>query len=160
MDDHGCGARAVSAATETIRAMPIADLFSPHELALWDLDASVKRLVMVSQLRSLDRSVGLRLNSDWRMYGFERNLTRWPDGRFYLLDRGYGLWRGHRISFTRAELDEIGCDAWAQSSIRLAFTDRFAPLEADCFRDHPSSLLRYIELIDRIRSEFAAQSTA
>ena len=32
-----------------------------------------------------------------RPYAFERKLSRWPDGKFYLVDRGYQHWEHHKV---------------------------------------------------------------
>jgi hypothetical protein len=102
--------------------------------------------------------IALTWISDWRMYCFEQNFDRWPNGKFYLLDRSYECWRGHRIAFTRAELTTLGFDEWDRLAIRCGHDDDWVPLEADCFHENPRrQLARYVCRIAGLFEAFTAR---
>lgn len=68
----------------------------------------LERIVEEFQPKAHATALGL-LRRD-RIYCFELNRQRWPDGRWYMLDRSYELWRGHRIAFDRSELVAVGVE--------------------------------------------------
>jgi hypothetical protein len=79
--------------------------------------------------------------------------VRWPDGRFYLLDRDYQVWRRHRIAFTREELADIGLDQWE----RRQHQQDLVPLELDGFRARVQ-LRPYAKLIERLADTFSVRA--
>jgi len=96
--------------------------------------------------------IALGLIRSDRIYCFERNTQRWPDGRWYMLNRGYQFWRGFRIAFTRDELVALGVERWAASSaIRTAYSDGMLPMAAECFQYNPRRWVRaYAQLVEGI----------
>lgn len=67
-----------------------------------------------------------------RPYLFERNTSRWPDGRYRLVDRGYEPFGGFEM--TLDELELLGATAWHATKWRqLGFTDRCVALTDDAF---------------------------
>jgi len=129
---------------------------TPASRAADDLMRYAERLCsMAAVLRPNQVGAALRWGTDWRMYGFERNFKRWPDGRFYLLNRGYQHWRGHQIGFSPTALSALGCDEWDRRVIVLAHDQDFLPLETDCFHRSPRRHLgRYAALVKRIAEHF------
>ena len=117
---------------------------------------------LLTHARALDRIVkrfptnlhesALMLIWPDRIYCFEQNPRRWPDGRWYMLDRGYDFWRGYRISFTREELVELGVEKWVKSrAIVAGFDDDMLPMASDCFQYNPRRWLSaYAKLVGRI----------
>jgi hypothetical protein len=130
----------------------------PLKQAAIDLDTYADRLNSICKVVStLQHGVALRWITDWRMYCFERNPTRWADEKFYLLNRSYQFWRGHRIAFTRDELTAIGCDEWDRRVILCGHDEDWVPMEADCFHLSPRRQLRsYVELVRRLAGAVAA----
>ena len=148
-------------AVTPLRLVHISALGDPRIRAVRDLDAYAGRLQrVVRDLPAKHHALALDLMSDWRMYCFERNTSRWPDGRYYLLDRGYSLWRGHRVAFTDDELELLGVREWDRRVIRVATAAGICPLQAECFHHRPRQHLadftglvaRIAEYLDRRRS--------
>jgi hypothetical protein len=90
-----------------------------------------------TELPPKHHGLALMLTSDWRIYGFERNRSRWPDNRFYMLDRGYGHWRGHKVSFTAEQLEAFGLRDWDRRAVAEAHDADMFPLQADSFHYNP-----------------------
>lgn len=106
---------------------------------------------IATQLPPKHHALALSLISDWRMYGFERNTQRWPDGAFYLVDRGYGLWGEHRICFSAEQLEAFGLREWDRLVVRIAHHKSWMPLQSDCFQYDPRRQLpRLANIIGRI----------
>lgn len=126
-----------------------------------DLDRYAGQLSdIVQKLPARYHRFALQLLHESQIYCFEQNKTRWPDGRFYMLDRGYEHWRGYKISFTAAELDALGLDEWRRKSTRIAFGKDIYPMEADDFL-RPRARLRlphYAEVVDRIAERMHEQA--
>jgi hypothetical protein len=142
-----------------ISVRELQDGIAPEKRAAMDLDKYADRLrSMCAVLRPMQYGLALSWISDWRLYCFERNITRWSDGKYYLLNRDYDLWRGHKIAFTRSELDAIGCDEWGRLAIRTLHKDSIVPLEADCFHLRPRrQFKRYAQLINNLADAVAGR---
>jgi hypothetical protein len=145
---------------QLISAKEIFEGIAPEKCALMDLDKYAARLRSMSDvLRPIQHGATLTWITEWRMYTFERNTQRWPDGKFYLLNRSYQFWRGHRIAFDREELTAIGCDEWDRLAIGCASDANFLPMEADCFHRFPRrQLRRYVDLVTALSNAFAQRS--
>jgi len=93
-----------------------------------------------------------------RPYVFERNLQRWPDGRWYLVDRGYEEFEG--VVFDEERLRSIGVHDWTRTRWqRVAFADGCLPLIDDSFA-HGSiatkaGLRELAHLLDKVAAEVA-----
>ncbi len=84
---------------------------------------------------SLHRIVGVMGHR--RPYLFERNLSRWPDGRHYLVDRGYAPFTG--IACDIPTLERLGAVAWNDSPhCQLAFTESCVVIADDLLMSQPS----------------------
>ncbi|MGH7485981.1 MAG: hypothetical protein ACREMY_10340, partial [bacterium] len=92
------------------------------------------------------RATAMKLLSDWRMYLFEQNQQRWPDGNFYLLDRGYEHWRGNQIFFSGNELRALG----------LQVEGHLAVVQDDCFSVRHFE--NFISLVSRIVAAWRAKA--
>lgn len=74
----------------------------------------------------------LPLMGERRPYIFERNTSRWPDGLYHLVDRGYHPYGN--IAFSLDQLRELGVVAWGESEFSdVGFADGCAPLMDDLF---------------------------
>lgn len=81
----------------------------------------------------------LRLMTDRRPYVFERNLQRWPDGRFWLVNRSYEHWCRLHISFSVDELEDLGMSRWINSrGVSVGFMEQAMPLADDMLWNRPS----------------------
>ena len=118
------------------------------ERAAEDLATYTNRLrLAAASIRTNTVGTALHRLKAWRLYGLERHPGRWPDGRFYLLDRNYQPWRQHHIAFTPIGLTRIG--------IVLAPDQDFVPLQTDCFCLLPRRRLgEYAELVGRLAAFF------
>lgn len=134
---------------------------SPERCAANDLWRYAELLESVSiTVRALKYHVALGWFQDWRMYGFERNLTRWPNGKFYLIDRNYGFWRGHRIGVTAAQVAAFKYEEWGRLRLNAHISVHkegwdgpyaFAVMESDEFPAMAKRYLRsYVDLLFRI----------
>lgn len=134
---------------------------APDKSAAMDLDKYEARLKSIcTNVPKSKHGIALTWVSDWRMYCFERNVKRWPDGKYYLLNRGYQFWRGHRIACTRSELTALGLDEWDRKAILCAHGEDWAPMEADCFHLAPRRKLElYVELVGRLADALAGRVT-
>jgi hypothetical protein len=152
--------RAAAHRLHLISVKELADGLAPWKRASMELDDYAARLRSMSQvLRPIQYGVALGWISDWRMYTFEKNTRRWPDGKFYLLNRSYQFWRGHRIAFDREELTALGCDEWDRRVIRCAHGMTCLPMEADCFHHAPRRQLKsYVDLVARLADAVAARA--
>jgi len=137
---------------EPLRLIHISEIGAPLTRAVRDLDAYAGRLQRVARdLPTAHHALALDLLSDWRMYCCERNLSRWPEGGYYLLDRSYSPWRHHHIAFTADELKQLGANEWDRRVIRVASAPTIVPLQADCFHHTPRRhLARFSEMVVRI----------
>jgi hypothetical protein len=103
-------------------------------------------------------ALALALLNEWRIYGFEQNRQRWPDGMFYMLDRGYSHWRDHRLGFTADELKVLGLDAWDRRAIRTQRSSGFRPMQTDCFQYSPRRFFPdYAALVARLTEHVAVR---
>lgn len=138
---------------DPLHLVPVSEIVkgpTPHERAKYDLHLYAKRLrQMADILRPIQHAMALSWMEDWRLYCWERNTQRWPDGRFYLLDRRYLHWRGHRIAFTREELSAIdGLDAWDRHAIHGDYNrTSFVPLQSEHWHYHPGRRLKQFAAI-------------
>ena len=135
-----------------LRLVSVDKLGDPRVRASLDVTWYANQLDrVVRQLPPLHHALALDLMSDWRMYCLERNCKRWPDGKYYLLDRGYQLWRAHRIGLTTEELDALAVREWERRAIVTAFGAQFHPLQADCFQHRPRrQLANFAALVGRL----------
>lgn len=88
-----------------------------------------------------------------RIYVFEQNKQRWPDGLYYMLDRGYQHWDERaRFGFALDELRDLGVLRWADGrAIRSGFELDCLPMASDCFQYYPRRWLReYAALVGRV----------
>jgi hypothetical protein len=150
--------------TLSFRPLSMSELFSgidPKRAAYSDLTTYAQRLKSIAETVPIaGHAKALSWVSEWRMYALEKNVQRWPDGLYHLVDRGYQLWRGHDIAFTREELGEIGVDEWDTGFVRIQYTPTIRPLQAECFQHHPQSNLAYFAgLVDRIVDAWALKIT-
>lgn len=140
----------------TPRIVTISDFLSRSYRARRDLENYADRLRQVTVVvRPLHHRVALQWFDDYRMYCFEQNPDRWPDGRYYLLDRGYEHWRGHRIAFTHEQLFQIeGMREWNQ--LRQVGDNIFVCLQDDSWRTRfrGARLRQYVSLITKIAAAF------
>lgn len=132
-------------------AVPVAKFNDPAVRAALDLQRFAGQLSSVVQkLPPLHHTLALNLLSDWRVYCFEQNRARWPDGLFYMLDRGYGHWRGHRIGFNCEQLSAFGLPGWSRRA-KIASSPSTWPMQADGFQLHPRrQLANYAEIVAKI----------
>jgi len=134
------------------RSVSATELGYPRISAWLDVGRYADKLrAAARELPPARHALALELLSDQRMYCFERNTARWPDGKFYLLNRSYQFWRGHKIGFTGAELDAIGLREWDQRVIRVAHGANFYPMQAECFQYEPRQhLASFVALVERL----------
>lgn len=139
--------------------VPVGLLADRTVRAALDLRAYADRLAAVAAMPPSQHARGLFLLNGFgaRLYCFERNLTRWPDGKFYLLDREYQPWKHNKIGFTLEELKALGVIDWYRST-GIAYTEDTWPLQAD---DFPRSRSRfrvpqYSALVARIADQVEA----
>lgn len=79
-----------------------------------DLETWARRLELLADSTDQEawsRMIGLM--GERKPYMFERNTSRWPDGRFYLVDRGYTPFK--HVAFKEEELKQFGFEEWARS---------------------------------------------
>lgn len=50
---------------------------------------------------------------DWRVYLLEKNVERWPDGLYHVVNRDYLPWRKHQLAFSPDELHAAFADCCA-----------------------------------------------
>lgn len=125
---------------------------NPHYKAYRDLR---KRADVLRQMSTVCKPGGLTLALHWfdELYIFERNLNRWPDGEYYLVNRAYKLWGHHRISFTREELERIdGLMQWSALRIHPASSLLAVQLQSDTFMNRPAPryLKRFASVVSAI----------
>jgi hypothetical protein len=106
---------------------------------------------VVQQLPPMHHALALDLMRGWRMYCFEQNYQRWPDGRYYLLDRDYQHWRRHRIGFDLEQLRAFGVCDWSRRVRGLGYKDGILPLQSESLQHRPGRRLReFTALVGRI----------
>ncbi len=121
---------------------------SPRELLRKDLVHYASTLTLAATLPGKYHADALDLVRDWRVYGFEKNLKRWPDGRWYMVDRKYQLWRGHEFALTRLEVSALGVGTWSRESSDVASGPTFLWMEPTHFRNNPGRrLAKYARLV-------------
>jgi hypothetical protein len=127
-------------------------LGDPQEDAARDVSRYYYKLRSIAvQPPPKHHEMALSLMHDWRMYCVERNVSRWPDGLYHLVDRSYQPWRGHVITFTGEELDSFDLREWDRRAIRAAYLPGIVPLASDCFQYRPRRrLASYAEIIGRM----------
>lgn len=131
-----------------------------HRLnALVDLDDYAQRLRQITDVvRPCAHAMALGWIHEWRAYCFELNPQRWPDGKFYLLNRSYQHWRGHRIAFDREELARIGVVHWNARRIHAQSDEDFLYLASDQFISRPGRKLRdFTAVMQAIADAFEAR---
>lgn len=60
-----------------------------------------------------DRAEVMELIGERTPYVLERSLPRWPDGRHYLCDRGYDVYKG--VAFSDDQVKSLGLAAWNEA---------------------------------------------
>jgi hypothetical protein len=132
---------------------------TPQRKALVDLERYADRLRSAAKaLPYKHHALALALLADWRIYGFEQNRQRWPDGLFYMLDRGYSYWRGHRLGFTDEELRALGLGNWDRRAVRTAYSPGFRPMQTDCFQYSPRRFFpEFANIVAKLAEHVAAR---
>jgi hypothetical protein len=114
----------------------------PFDRVRHDLTRTASAYRLIAEIPAHCRSLAMRVCVE-RPYLFERNLRRWPDGKFHLLDRRYQPWSGHEIAHTADDLRDVGLDAWQRSSaVQVDFLESCWPLVDDVLQNFPSSKWR------------------
>lgn len=131
-----------------LRLAQVNRLTSPAEAALGDLR---RRGNALTAMCAIVKAKGFSMALQWldqELYCFESSKQRWPDGRYYLLNRSYELWRGHRISFTHEKLIDIpGMLQWQNKRFHPAITGNTYQLQSDSFRPAPATMREFAALI-------------
>lgn len=142
--------------------VPITMLDDPVVLASTDVGNYAASLARAAhELPEKYHALALDLLHGSRIYCFERNGERWPDGLFYMLNLSYSHWHGHRIGFTQAQLMTFGVLAWDELAITDASEPDVCPMETTRFRRDPRGYLaHYAALVGRIADELHARAQA
>jgi hypothetical protein len=125
------------------------------------LDTYACRLLAVAEMPAALYETGLYLINGFgaHIYCFEQS-SRWPDGKYHMLDRDYEAWRDHNIAFTKEELEALGVIEWYKAT-DIAYTGGIWPMQADDFpRFERYGVPQYARLVARIANACKASAIA
>jgi hypothetical protein len=85
-----------------------------HHTSIAELMRWAKQLEFAAdKVAEADRAEMMELIGERTPYVLEKSLPRWPDGRHYLCDRGYDVYKG--VAFSDDQVKSLGLTAWNEA---------------------------------------------